>query len=177
MDVSSIRAQNIAMLVEQWGGPTAFGREIERDQVQVSQWTSSSKPKPIGGRLARYIEGKLGYEHGWLDRPQWKAGETASESRSQPLRLDPEIVEATHKALTDMYSLKGRTYHQEDVARFVLVYGKLALRKAGVSEAELFGAGLSDTLTPQGATSERAIGVPGKGADKGALARRIRRKA
>lgn len=105
------------------------------------------------------------------------SSEAASESRSQPMRLDPEIVEATHKALTDMYSLKGRTYHEEDVARFVLVYEKLALRKAGVSEAELFGAGLSDTLTPQGATSERTAGVPSKGTDKGVVARRVRRKA
>lgn len=177
MDATSTRARNVAMLVEQAGGPTAFGKLIDRDQVQVSQWTSETKPKAIGGRLARYIEGKLGREKGWLDHPQWNAHEPAPPSQSQAVRLDPEIVIATHQALADMYAAKKRTYHKEDVARFVLVYEKLAARKAGVTDAELFGAGLAEDTGISGGAGGRDAGVPGKGADKGVVARRVRRKA
>lgn len=176
MEVSSIRARNITMLVERGGGPTAFGQMIDRDQAQVSQWTSETKPKPIGGRLARYIEEKLGHERGWLDHPQWDGDEVAPHSRSHALRLDPEIVSSAHKALRDMYALKKRVYHEDDVARFLLLYEKYAMRKAGVSEAELLGAGLDDTEMPQGAASgRRDDGVPDAGADKRVVARRVRR--
>ncbi|MGC1550810.1 MAG: helix-turn-helix transcriptional regulator [Rhodanobacter sp.] len=154
-----------------------FGAIVGTTKQYVSQLESGKNRMPNG----EYLEGWARY---FRVSPRWLVSGTGpkhegslSDEGSQPMRLDTEIVEATHKALTDMYSLKGRTYHEEDVARFVLVYEKLALRKAGVSEAELFGAGLSDTLTPQGATSERTAGVPSKGTDKGVVARRIRRKA
>lgn len=175
MDATSTRAKNIAMLVDQAGGPTAFGKLIDRDQVQVSQWTSLTKPKPIGGRLARYIDRRLGRDPGWLDRPQWGEAEAAAASNSQSVRLDPEIVSSTHQALKEMYALKGRVYHEEDVARFVLVYEKLAARKAGVTEAELFGAGLSESMERTGGTSERNASAPSEGADTRTVARRIRR--
>lgn len=174
MDASRTRTLNIAMLVEQAGGPTMFGKLIDRDQVQVSQWMSAKKPKPIGGRLARYIEGKIGREAGWLDQPHW-GGETIALSASQSMRLDPEIVSSAHNALSGMYATKGRIYPKEDVARFLLIYEKFAMRKAGVSEAELLGAGLDDTEMPQGATGGRNDGVPDAGAGKRAMARRVRR--
>jgi len=154
-----------------------FAAIVGTSKQYVSQLESGKNLMPSG----EYLEG---WARHFKVSPRWlvsgtgpKYAEPLSDAVSQPMRLDPEIVQATHKALMDMYSLKGRTYHQEDVARFVLVYEKLALRKAGVSEAELFGAGLSDTLTPQGATSERTAGVPSKGTNKGVVARRIRRKA
>jgi hypothetical protein len=74
MDASEIRRRNIEQLVRQAGGPTEFARLVGRDQAQVSQWISVTKPKPIGGRLARDIEERLGHERGWLDRPQWTSG-------------------------------------------------------------------------------------------------------
>jgi hypothetical protein len=95
---------------------------------------------------------------------------------SHGLRLDPEIVASAHKALHDMYALKERVYHEDDVARFLLLYEKYAMRKAGVSEAELLGAGLDDTEMPQGAASgRRDDGVPDAGTDKRAMAGRVRR--
>lgn len=108
----------------------------------------------------------------------WSAGvKSAAPSHSHPVRLDPEIVAAAHKALRDMYALKERIYHEDDVARFLLLYDKYAMRKAGVSEAELLGAGLDDTEMPQGAPSGRDDGVPDAGTDKRVVARRVRRKA
>lgn len=71
MDSTTIRRRNITMLVRLADGPTAFSKLVDRDQVQVSQWTSETKPKPIGNKLARSIEQRLGKEAGWLDRPQW----------------------------------------------------------------------------------------------------------
>lgn len=73
MDVGEIRRRNVAALVAGVGGPTEFGRRIERDQAQVSQWLSPTHPKPIGGRLARHIEACVGRHNGWLDTPQWRA--------------------------------------------------------------------------------------------------------
>jgi transcriptional regulator with XRE-family HTH domain len=96
-------------------------------------------------------------------------------SHSHPVRLDPEIVTSAHEALSGMYAGKGRVYPQDDVARFLLIYEKFALRKAGVSEAELLGAGLDDTEMPQGAPGERNDGVPDAGAHKRAVARRVRK--
>jgi hypothetical protein len=126
MDVSTTRARNIAMLVEQAGGPTAFGKLIDRDQVQVSQWTSAAKPKPLGGRLARYIEGKLGHEHGWLDTPQWEAGETAPESHSLHMRLDPAMIRQVHKALQRRYARVGGYNIERDPDIFAIAYEILA---------------------------------------------------
>jgi hypothetical protein len=109
------------------------------------------------------------------DEFPWSSMEIAPGSHSHVMRLDPEIVEAAHKALGDLYALKKRTYHRDDVARFLLLYEKFAMRKAGVSEAELLGAGLDDNEMPQGAPSERNDGVPDAGAGKRAMARRVRR--
>jgi transcriptional regulator with XRE-family HTH domain len=149
----------------------------------VGMWEAPSSPvDSVSGEYLMQVASAYQVRAEYINTGEGDDGfpwsvEAASESRSHPLRLDPEIVEATHAAMTDMYKRNGRSYPIEAVARFVLVYEKLALRKAGVSEAELFGAGLSDTLTPQGATSERTAGVPSKGTDKGTVARRIRRKA
>jgi len=174
MDVTEIRQANVGMLVTAAGGPTEFGKRIERDQAQVSQWLSPTNPKPIGGRLARYIESRIGRDKGWLDRPQWEgASQSAPSNDSQLVRLDQEIVEATHKALKDMYRVKNRVYHEQDVARFVIVYEKLAARKAGATEAELFGAGLSGDQ--EGEAGGRDAGMPSKGANTGTVARRVRR--
>jgi transcriptional regulator with XRE-family HTH domain len=122
---------------------------------------------------------ELGVAVEWLETGKGSSAprQAAPEQVSRSVRLDAEIVAATHVALAEMYEKNGRKYHMEDVARFVLVYEKLALRKAGVTEAELFGAGLSETVTPQGATSERVVGVPSKGTHKGVVARRVRHKA
>lgn len=85
MDVSEIRRTNVSALVAEAGGPTEFGKRIDRDQAQVSQWLSATNPKPIGGRLARYIETRIGREAGWLDRPQWQS------ARSE-LRPDQQAI-------------------------------------------------------------------------------------
>jgi transcriptional regulator with XRE-family HTH domain len=101
---------------------------------------------------------------------------TAAPSRSHHERLDPEIVSDAHEALAKMYARAKRTYPEEDVARFVHIYEKFAQRRAGVPEAEILGAGLSD-FTVTGGVGERAKGVPDDGGDKGNLARRIQHKA
>lgn len=95
-------------------------------------------------------------------------------SHSHHVRLDPEIVSDTHKALEKMYARANRNYPKQDVARFVHLYEIFALRNAGVPEAELFGAGLSDFME-QGVESERVTGMPNDGSHKGSMARRVRR--
>lgn len=64
MDNKAVRKANVAALVRQYGGPTAFGEVVNRRQAQVSQWLGT---KPIGDRVARDIERALGKAPGWLD--------------------------------------------------------------------------------------------------------------
>jgi transcriptional regulator with XRE-family HTH domain len=137
--------------------------------------------KSIGGK---YL---LAAARAYRVRPEWlKDGtgpdgfpwgdETSVQSQSQTMQLDQEIVESAHQGLIEMYKKADRVYPMEDVARFVHLYQKLALRKAGASDAELYGVDLSDDINPpQGATSERMAGVPSKGTHKGDVARRVRR--
>jgi hypothetical protein len=99
MDNKAVRRANVAMLVRQHDGPTAFGQRIERDQVQVSQWLGG---KPIGDRLARHIEEKLDKPTGWLDVLQPGAGgssQAASLLSSQSVRPDfTKLSEAVYVA-------------------------------------------------------------------------------
>lgn len=171
MDATSTRAQNITMLVAQAGGPTAFGKLIGRDQVQVSQWTSAKKPKAIGGRLARDIEKSLGYDPGWLDQPQWEQSETAPESQSQVVRLDADMLAETHKACRKFAERQGKEFSVEtDPARFLQVYLVRVKLPAQLSEDELMELGATvQTImtTPQGASTDgRSDGVPAVGADE-----------
>lgn len=151
---------------------------IEDTGINQGELSGLLKSKSFGEKRARSLEKKARMPPFHLDRPQLGAAEeSAEQSHSHSMRLDPEIVASAHEALRDMYALKERTYHEDDVARFLLLYEKYAMRKAGVSEAELLGAGLDDSGMPQGATSERNDGVPDAGTDKRTVARRVRRKA
>ena len=167
MDVTRTRALNIAMLVEQSGGPTAFGKLIDRDQVQVSQWTSAKKPKPIGGRLARYIEGRLGRERGWLDRPQWEA-ETAMPSASQSVRLDAEMILDVVQSLQHVFAEIGLVYSVEDEPGLFAEFleDRIAMRDIRSVEAK---AKVGKWLKrgTQGDVDERASQVPSEGTHKG----------
>lgn len=178
MDATTIRRLNITMLVEQSGGPTAFGERVERSQIQVSQWTSATKPKPIGGNLARDLEKKLGYEPGWLDHPQWPGG-SAHLQHSQVMRLDPNMIAATHKTLRDLCHDAGYVYNiEDDPVRFVLLYQeKMAMPTSPTPADEMEFEKKLAVLAPQGAmVNGRGVGVPAKGVGKKNVARRVRRK-
>lgn len=76
-------------LVAQAGGPTEWARRFGGDrwsQAQASQWISETKPKGIGGNLARDLEAAMGLDHGELDRPPSAA--------SQPLKPDQAKFDA-----------------------------------------------------------------------------------
>lgn len=90
--------------------------------------------------------------------------------------LDQAVVDATHVAMRSYYKTKHQDYPEEVVARFLLVYAKLVLRKAGVSEAELLSAELHD-ITAQGEIGDggSAAGVRGKGDHARTVARRVRK--
>jgi hypothetical protein len=163
MESSTIRTRNVAMLVEQSGGPTEFGRRIDRDQAQVSQWTSATHPKPIGGRLARYIEEKLGHERGWLDAPQW---EHAPQQHSQSVRLDPEMLVDVVRALQDVFGEDGLTYSIEEYPElFAEFYAERAAMKNIRSLANALKAGKwIERNKHQGMDSnERDTQVPAEG--------------
>ena len=71
MDAATARTTNIRLWVAEAGGPAEFARRYGGDdwvQAQVSQWTSQSRPKGIGNKLAREIERRLGKSPGSMDQ-------------------------------------------------------------------------------------------------------------
>jgi hypothetical protein len=161
MDVTTTRRINVAALVEQAGGPTEFGRRIERDQAQVSQWTSPTSPKPIGGRLARHIEAAMGYERGWLDVSH---SEGATQSHSQVVRLDPATVRDVVLILQKLYweELNRQYVITEEPEVFAELYQRTIER--GSTEGSLFWLGTRVRgHGPQGAVSERSTKADDRG--------------
>jgi phage repressor protein C with HTH and peptisase S24 domain len=145
MDVIEIRRRNVTMLVDQAGGPTKFGKVVERDQSQVSQWLGE---KPIGRALARHIEKSIGKELGWLDRPQWEGpvasvnepirayGVRVAENEADiddpesvwihnsdirvsggPGAFVPEFIQAEGKAVFQMYWFRSKGAKPQNVKR------------------------------------------------------------
>jgi hypothetical protein len=170
MDVTEIRRRNVSLLIEQSGGPTEFGRRIERDQAQVSQWTSATNPKPIGGRLARHIESKVGQSDGWLDAPHFTA-DTAPQSHSQSVRLDPEIVRDVARALQEVFA--ELDYEPFDLAQdaelFVDLYQRMLERGEASSTGNLvwLGTRIKERARLGAPSDERSKGTHGKGAPAG----------
>lgn len=187
MDINEIRWRNVRRIIHQLdeeagrggdrpGGLTLFAAKLKKSTGQAAHFAGETPIKGIGDKIAREIEVAFGLERGWMDWLQ-DGDETATLRQSHAVQLDPEIVESTHKAMSDYYTEKRWTYPASDVARFLLLYEKLALRKSGVSDAELFVAGTVEGVTPQGVVSERVVGVRGKGADAGVVAGRLRHEA
>lgn len=141
-------------LVAAAGGPTEWVRRYggtRWTQAQVSQWISDTKPKGIGGNLARDLEGVMGLAHGDLDRP----GSAEVAPTSQPARLDPATVRATHELLRGAYADAGKEYDIEaEPDLFVIVYERLAGLARQPTLAEVVSIG-------------RAIGERQQGAVKG----------
>lgn len=163
MDNKAVRKANIQWLVTQHGGPTEFGRLIEREQVQVSQWLGG---KPIGDRLARHIESRIGKPTGWLDQPQWFGAETR-QPESRVARLDPETITITTRAL--LIFLRRRDPEAtldltkpEDAELFAEVYAEAAESADALS----LGAAVADLVQARG---ERGRG--GEGESSGGPAR------
>lgn len=169
-DIATIRFKNLASLVEQHGGPTAFGERIGRQQAQVSQWTSAKKPKQVGDKLAREIEDSLGIERGWMDHPQG-GGQAISAPTSL---LDPELVRDTLRVLDKMQPKGSPPFDiRANPAWFVLAYELRAGMTAEPSQSEedLLGSKLAQIPgTGKNASDERRDGVPTEGAHQGKTA-------
>lgn len=152
-----------------------FAAVVGTSKQYVSQLEAGKNLNP----RADYVEGwarRFGVNSRWLISGTGPKYVAASVKGTTPLPLDQNVIESTHKAMEEMYTRNNRHYPKEDVARFLLLYSKLALRQGGVCEAELFGAGLSDAVTSVGASIGRDVGLPGKGPDAKVVARRVRRK-
>lgn len=153
-----------------------FAAIVDTTKQYVSQLELGKNTMPSG----EYVEGWARHCNvtvRWLVSGNGtKRPEPGARGQPRPVLLDAEIVESTHVALAQMYENRRRVYPREDVARFLLVYEKLAMQKAGVSEADVFGPGLPDTISTQVESSERVVSVRSKEAHPATLARRVRRK-
>lgn len=168
MDASTARTENMRRLVAEAGGPADWARRYGGTRwapAQVSQWISESKPKGIGGRLARDLEVAMGMRRGELDRPP------GSGLASQPARLDPEIVRAAHAVLRGTYADDGKVYDiEEEPDLFAMVYQRLANITGKPARAELISIGRAIGERQQGGV-DGGTGKAHKGAGKKRAAR------
>lgn len=64
-----IRRENLRAIANEKGGITALANLIGKSQGQLSHLIGKAPSKPIGEKIAREIEQKIGLERLWLDRP------------------------------------------------------------------------------------------------------------
>ncbi len=71
--IDEIRRENIAALEAECGGLSKLSARLERSDSQVSQWklgsinSGTGKQRGMSTKTARYIEGKMGKQLGWMD--------------------------------------------------------------------------------------------------------------
>lgn len=77
MKIEQIRRANLQYLAKSYARIGDFYKAIGKSPTQVGQWmnpaakTIDGKPRNIGSKSCRFIEGKLGLEPDWLDSPHW----------------------------------------------------------------------------------------------------------
>lgn len=76
-----IRKKALALLAEQWGGPTNLAKKLNVTPSYVSQMLSGERP--ITEKTALKIEEKLGLGFGWM---------SASHAAEGPRPVDDELV-------------------------------------------------------------------------------------
>lgn len=155
-----------------------FAAVVGTSKQYVSQLESGKNLKPSGD----FVEGwarRFGVNVRWLISGIGPK-HAAVDSGSQLLRLDPNMLAETHKALRELYQESGRVFSiEEEPARFVQVYQMRAGMSEEPSQDEwiMFGRKLV-VMPPQGATTDgRDDGVPAKGAGTDKQPGRVRRKA
>lgn len=136
--VRDIRRENLARLVRDMGGPTKFGAFLDPDRAktkksQVQQWLMAPgmpTARNLGDRTARHIEGLLDKPPGWLDTDHGDARDNFSDSASQLLRPDPEIL---HTALIQLEgeTAVGAAYPGMALARRLADLYQLVLQDGG----------------------------------------------
>lgn len=156
---------------------TELARACGIKESSVSGWFGK------GSRPTRMISGdNLVTVADFLDlKARWiitgKGAKSASDSRSQSVRLDPLMIAETHRALREVYEEAGRVYRIEDEpARFMRVYELRASLSDHPSQDEWvqFGRKLAAVMVPQGALEDGRRGVESvEGADPPRVARRV----
>jgi transcriptional regulator with XRE-family HTH domain len=109
-----------------------------------------------------------------------KASMSGQETHSQTLRLNPDMIAETHRALRELYKENGRVFSiEEEPERFVQVYEIRAGMSEKPSQDEWITFGRKLIVLPrQGATNDgRGDGVPTQGAATRKQSGRVRRKA
>lgn len=62
-----IRRENLAALIEAYGGTTSLGDRVGKSPSQLGDMIAEPPRKSFGEKVARDIEEKLGLPRGWLD--------------------------------------------------------------------------------------------------------------
>lgn len=150
-------------------------------ESSVSGWFGKgSRPtRMLSGDNLVHVAKRLGVTPEWIITGK-EAVKFASDQQSHSVRLDPDMIAETHKALRELYHDNRRIFNIEDEpARFLQVYQTRAGMSDEPSQDEwiAFGRKLA-VLVPQGATKDgREDGVPTQGTGAGKQPGGIRRKA
>jgi hypothetical protein len=111
MDINEIRHRNVRMLIrrleeaegrtgDRAGGLTMLAAKLGKSSGQVAHFASDKPIKRIGDQIAREIESALGLERGWMDWFQ-EGRNPATESNSQPMRLNQQIIRGVARAVQE----------------------------------------------------------------------------
>lgn len=133
MDASTARTENMRRLVADAGGPAEWARlygTARWQPSQVSQWISESKPKGIGGNLARDLERVMGLSNGELDRPP--------SDQSHAVGIDIPTLRSAHRLMQLVAEIRGdEPVPDINVAYLAMAYETVAAEVASLDDSNI----------------------------------------
>jgi len=142
------------------GAQAEFAERISKSTTYVNQVAGERPFKAIGSAVARDIEKVFGLERGWLDNVH-------DGPLSQAVRLDPNMLAETAKALRERSTAEGRQFSIEaDPGLFIRAY-RMREDLAGTKDASnVFAVAFRFASSERGIGSDRRDdGVPAEGTD------------
>lgn len=133
MDATTARTENMRRLVAEAGGQTEWARRYGGTRwqpSQVSQWISETKPKGIGGNLARDLEAAMGLANGELDRPP--------SAESHAVGIDIPTLRSVHRLMQMVAEIRGDAPVPDiNVAYLAMAYETVAAEAASLDESNI----------------------------------------
>jgi DNA-binding transcriptional regulator YdaS (Cro superfamily) len=99
--ITTIRRDNLHVLINEAGSQAAFARKIAKDKNQVNQWLGRANSRDMSSTIAREIECICGRPDGWMDHPHDGELSTAFHGNT----LDADRLRAAIRFLRTQFDL------------------------------------------------------------------------
>ena len=133
MDATTARTENMRRLVAEAGGQSEWTRlygGTRWQPSQVSQWISETKPKGIGGNLARDLEAAMGLANGELDRPP--------STESHAVGIDIPTLRSAHRLMQMVAEIRGdEPVPDINVAYLAMAYETVAAEASSLDDSNI----------------------------------------